>query len=362
MLYRYWLLRLPTFTVREHTLPQHTFTIIIPARNEAENIGKCLTSVLEQQYPSHLYEVIVVDDHSTDSTADVVRALQIRYPQLSLIQLADALQGEVLNAYKKKAIAIAIEQSKYDYIVTTDADCTVPPQWLRYFDAWLQQHNAVFVAAPVAYEHTGSLVSAFQCLDFLSLQGITAAAVSAGVHSMCNGANLMYSKAAFYAVGGFAGIDNIASGDDMLLMYKMQQHYPPKVHYLYSSAAVVHTLPMPTWGGFYNQRIRWASKASHFSDKRIFWVLVLVYCFNLALLLLPVWWVVHVAIGLTASLALVVKICIELQFMRPVAQFYRKEKLLSMFPLMQPLHIVYIVVAGWLGKFGSYQWKQRKVH
>ena len=362
MLYRYWLLRLLTFTVRENTTPKHTFSIIIPARNEAENIGKCLRSVLEQQYPSHFFEVIVVDDHSTDTTADVVRALQKQYSQLRLIQLADALQGEVLNAYKKKAIAVAIEQSTNDYIVTTDADCTVPPQWLQHFDAWLQQHNAVFVAAPVAYEHTGSVVSAFQCLDFLSLQGITAAAVSAGVHSMCNGANLMYSKAAFYKVGGFAGIDNIASGDDMLLMYKMQQQYPQQVHYLYSSEAVVHTQPMPTWGDFYNQRIRWASKASHFSDKRIFWVLVLVYCFNLVLLLLPVWLLVNVAIGVTALLALVLKTWIELQFMRPVAHFYRKEKLLSVFPKMQPLHIVYIVVAGWLGKFGSYQWKQRRVH
>ncbi len=146
---------------------------------------------------------------------------------------------------------------------------------------YIHQSSAAFVAAPVSFINTHSFISLFQCLDFISLQGITAAAVSAGFHSMCNGANLAYSKTIFYAVGGFKGIDNIASGDDMLLMDKIQKKVPGSVGFLFSKTSVVQTLPMATWKDFINQRIRWASKTSKYKDKKIVAVLdisVLVQC------------------------------------------------------------------------------------
>ena len=144
------------------------------------------------------------------------------------------------------------------------------------------------VAAPVKFVNNGSFISVFQSLDFISLQGITAASVSAGFHSMCNGANLAYSKEAFYSVNGFKGVDDVASGDDMLLMHKIKDKYPTQIGYLFHVNAIVETLPMQGWKSFINQRIRWASKASDYSDKKISLVLLLVYVFNLVLLILPV--------------------------------------------------------------------------
>src|ERR1700741_4803978 len=111
-------------------------------------------------------------------------------------------------------------------------------------------------------------------MDFLVLQGITGASVTKKIHSMCNGANLAYEKKIFYEVNGFAGIDHIASGDDMLLMHKIAKIYPGRIGYLKSTEAIVNTQPMATWPDFFNQRIRWASKATHYNDKRIFWVLL----------------------------------------------------------------------------------------
>ncbi len=154
------------------------------------------------------------------------------------------------------------------------------------FDAYIQETAVVFVAAPVQFENTGSFMALFQVLDFMSLQGITAAAVGAGAHSMCNGANLAYQKKAYYEVGQFAGIDQIASGDDMLLMQKMRKAFPGKLGFLFHQDAIVSTLPMPNWKQFINQRIRWASKGTHYQDKSIFWVLLLVYLMNLSLLVL----------------------------------------------------------------------------
>jgi cellulose synthase/poly-beta-1,6-N-acetylglucosamine synthase-like glycosyltransferase len=359
--YRRWFLKIKAFTPLSAIQPSLTFTVIIPARNEEDQIGACLQTALTQNYPSHLFEVIVADDYSTDNTAGVIQNIQKQFSNLHLLQLEKALGQKQINSYKKKAIELAIAQAKGDWIVTTDADCTVSKDWLLNFDNFIQQNNSVFVAAPVKFTNTGSFVSIFQCLDFMSLQGITAAAVHHGFHSMCNGANLAYNKKVFYEAGGFRGIDNIASGDDMLLMHKIYVRYKKQVHFLFSQLSIVETLPMPTWRAFFNQRIRWASKADKFDDKRILSVLVFIYLFNLSFLLLPFAAIWYKNIWLYWLAMIAAKTMIELRFMVPVAKFFKEEKLLLWFPLMQPFHILYTVIAGWLGKFGKYTWKGRVV-
>ncbi|MDB5193371.1 MAG: N-acetylglucosaminyltransferase [Segetibacter sp.] len=359
--YRRWFLRVKPFVAPDNLKPSVKFTIIIPARNEEDNIGACLESILKQDYPKELYEVIVADDFSTDNTAGVVSSYSQQYSNVHLIQLEKLLFDKKLNSYKKKAIDLAIQQSTGDWIVTTDADCIVPNNWLLNFAGFIAQNNSVFVAAPVKFTNVGSFVSIFQSLDFISLQGITAASVNEGFHSMCNGANLAYKKEVFYEVGGFKGIDNIASGDDMLLMHKIFVRYPKQVGFLLSQSSIVETLPMNTWKAFINQRIRWASKADKFDDKRIFWVLVFIYLFNLSFIVLPIlaFWFPIVLVWVLVML--VGKTIIDMRFMVLVATFFNQGKLLLWFPVMQPFHIVYTVVAGWLGKFGKYTWKGRTV-
>ena len=162
-------------------------------------------------------------------------------------------------------------------------------------------------------------------------------------------------------VEGFRGIDKVASGDDMLLMHKIKKRFPGRLGYLFSPEAIVSTAPMPDWISFFNQRIRWASKAEKYDDKSIIAVLVLVYFYNLSLLGVGIAGIFDSYLLLLFAISLVVKTATELLFMHPVAAFYGEKKLVWWFPFMQPLHIVYMVVAGWLGKFGSYRWKGRKV-
>jgi cellulose synthase/poly-beta-1,6-N-acetylglucosamine synthase-like glycosyltransferase len=335
-----------------------TITVIIPARNEEENIKACLESVTDQSYPKHLFEVIVVDDFSTDKTADIISSFADR--NVSLISLKDFVEDK-LNSYKKKAIEIAISKAKGNLIVTTDADCVVPHSWLQTVATFYEEHKPAFIAAPVSYHHENNFLKIFQSLDFMTLQGITGAAVNKKFHNMCNGANLAYEKKTFFEVGGFTGIDNIASGDDMLLMHKIFELAPKRVSFLKSADAIVHTKPAATLGEFFSQRIRWASKSDKYSDKRITAVLALVYLFNVAIFFLAIlsffdYWVIYWLLGV-----MICKTIIELVFLYPVAKFFNKLKLLWWFPLAQPFHIVYIIIAGWLGKFGSYKWKERKV-
>ncbi|MCA6440767.1 MAG: glycosyltransferase [Sediminibacterium sp.] len=360
--YRYWFNRLQVFTPDSNVIPQIFFSIIIPARNEENNIGACLASIAKQQYPAHLMEVIVVDDHSEDNTAQIVLQYQSTLPSLALIYLKDHLKGNSINAYKKKAIEIAIAEAKGNWIVTTDADCTMGSNWLNLLAAYIQQYQPVLVAAPVVFEKKNSLLGNFQLLDFASLQGITAAAVAAGYHSMCNGANLAYAKQAFYDVDQFKGIDQIASGDDMLLMYKMKKKFPGKMGFLFHRDAIVYTAPVNSWRAFFQQRIRWASKADSYADKTIFYVLLIVYLLNASILVTFIMGCWNERVLSQAGLLLLFKTAIELSFMIPVANFFSVSQKLWLFPLLQPIHIIYTVIAGWLGKFGSYEWKQRKVN
>ncbi|MBS1745612.1 MAG: glycosyltransferase [Bacteroidetes bacterium] len=341
--------------------PTTTFSIIIPARNEEKNIENCIRSILKNNYPQQLFEIIVADDFSTDATPEILQRLQSTFSNIEVVSLKKLI-NENINSYKKKAIELSIAKSKYDWIITTDADCMVPKNWLEFFDAYIQENERVFIAAPVMFTCDNSFLNVFQCLDFISLQGITAASVYAGAHSMCNGANLAYKKSVFYEVDGFKNADHIASGDDMLLMHKIKMHFPGKTGYLFSNEMVVLTAPMPDWKSFFNQRIRWASKATSYQDKKVFWVLMLVYFTNLSLLLLFIASFFQPPLFFVWIVFILVKALLEMPFMYRVAKFFSLQRLMIWFVIMQPLHIIYTIISGWLGRFGKYKWKGRRVN
>lgn len=335
-----------------------TITVLVPARNESGNIADCIASLARQTYPKEMFQVIVIDDHSTDGTAAIVEGLE--YPGLMLSCIR--LQNETaVTAHKKFAIETGIRVATGELIVTTDADCRFHPEWLATLAAFYVGKQAKFIAAPVRIESTHTLLSIFQTLDFITLQGITGAAVSKRFHSMCNGANLAYERKVFYEVEGFKGIDALPSGDDMLLMHKIYRQYPDGVFFLKSPQAIVSTRPVDSWSAFFHQRVRWASKADSYDDKRIFWVLLLVYIINAVFIAMPIaacwnsWWLWLLVVGLVA------KTMIEYPFVRSVAVFFGQQSLMVYFPMLQPLHILYTIVVGWLGKFGSYRWKGRKI-
>lgn len=366
---------IPTFAPRRLASPR--VSVLIPARNEETIILDCLQSLAGQSYPKDRFEVIVLDDHSTDRTAAVVREFAAAGADgltLRCLSIAEMVLPNGLTAYKKFAIETGVGAASGELIVTTDADCFFDAHWLSTLAACYEEKGAKFIAAPVRIGHAAptrqaahtagahhSLLGIFQTLDFITLQGITGAAVYSRSHSMCNGANLAYSRDAFYEAGGFRGIDHIPSGDDMLLMHKIYLLHPEKVFFLKSKQAIVSTLPETHWKGFLNQRVRWASKADSYEDRRIFWVLLLVYVVNVLFVALlagavfNTWWL------WLFLMLLVAKTMVEYPFVRGVATFFGQQRLMVYFPALQPLHIFYTVIVGWLGKFGSYRWKDRTI-
>jgi glycosyltransferase involved in cell wall biosynthesis len=340
------------FSIADTEATQHV-TVIIPARNESANIKACLSALMAQTYPRSLMEIIVVDDLSDDDTAEIVKNFPVK-----LIR-NNPKPGTI--AFKKQAIATGISQASGALILTTDADCIVANTWVSTMVNTLQSQRAYMVTGPVKMMPGNQCLSMFQSLDFAILQGITAASVGSGIHDMSSGANLAYIKSFYHEVGGFSGIDDIASGDDMLLMQKFSAQYPGSIGYAFSMDAMVNTKTEPTWKLFLQQRIRWASKATKYKDPVLFRILLLVYAVNLwvvALLVMGLWNRRAFVFGL---ILMIIKLMIEWRFVQNVLQFFSLLPLMRWFPIAQPLHILYTVVSGFFGQAGGYRWKGRNV-
>jgi len=261
------------------------FSILIPFRDESSNIPTLAKSLQKLNYPIEQFEVIWINDGSTDNSVPILTEFIIKNSNWKLMD-----NQRKSNSPKKDAINVAISKAQYNWIITTDADCEVPKKWLQSFCGFIMLHHAkqqniAMIAAPVAYKTENNFLQNFQNMDFLSLIGSTIGAFGIGNPFMCNGANSCYKKEAFYEVNGFDGNDTIASGDDVFLLEKMLKKDPKSVYFLKSVDALVFTKPETTFKGLLNQRIRWASKTS--ATNTIFGkgVGVIVFLINLVLVL-----------------------------------------------------------------------------
>lgn len=235
--------------------PVTRFTIVVPFRNEAHRMSSLLLSFSDLKYDQSLYEIIFVDDESTDNGADLIKNFE-GLPSRNLI-INNVRKS---NAPKKDAIETAISHSTCEWIVTTDADCYVDPEWLHVLDAFIQQKNPKMVCGGVSMVANPTFIEQFQQFEFLSLQGATLGSFGLKKPIMCNGANLAYQKACFYEVNGFENNNQLASGDDVFMLEKIYNRYPTEVHYLKHDAFIVLTQTEKNWNQLINQKVRWASK------------------------------------------------------------------------------------------------------
>ncbi len=326
-------------------------TVIVPARNEADNILYCLKDLGQQLYPKELFEIIVVDDNSTDNTVDLVEKLRIK--NLRLIKS--------YSPSKKKAIEKGIENAKGNLIVTTDADCRMGKQWLASIASFYEVYKPKMISAPTSYLHNNTFFKIFQALDFIGMVGIGAASIRNGFPHVCNGANLSYEKSVYYEVGGFKGIDTLASGDDMLLMQKITKKYPTGIKFLKNMDAIVYTKAKKTVQEFIQQRLRWASKTSVLVDKKVTAILVGVLFFNITIIFNSIFVLYKVELLIFLLFQLAVKFLLDFIFLGFVSKFFRQIKLLWLFLPSQVIHIFYIVFIGLLANFKRYNWKDRIV-
>lgn len=348
--------KLPYFTSQSQ--PSKKVSILVAARNEEENIGRTIECILQQDYPQDLLELIVVDDHSTDRTAEIVRSYAGQGVKLLQLRV-----GDKLNSYKKYAITKAIDTASGEIIVTTDADCRMGPKWVKTVMQYFEEHDSYLVSSPVIYSEEKSFFEELQTLEFLYLIGLGAAGIGNGNPTTCNGANLAYRRDVFFEMGGFKGIDRLASGDDELFLHKVAEKYAHKIGFCKSRDAVVFTDAKPDLASFISQRKRWASKSTKYKDKKVVALGVAIWLFNLALIgSLVTFFVLLSQLNWLLLTSFVLKIVVELCFMIPVLRFAQRTELLKYLPFLSVIHTFYLVYIGVAGNTGKYNWKGRKVH
>ena len=331
----------------------HSISIIVAARNEAGNIHRLLASLAHVMYPSAKWELIIVDDHSTDGCVD---SLDVSAHPFTIRKLSTgSSQG------KKAAIETGIVAATGDIIVTTDADCTVMPRWLEKINIAFQDNNIKMMIGGVRIEGGSSLFSRLQSLEFVSVAATGVATLGLGFPSMCNGANLSYRRESFIRADGYRGNENITSGDDEFLMNKFHQRWKGSIKFLYSSYALVTTSPRPNLMSFIEQRLRWAGKwrSNTSPSTRIF--AVVVWLIHLSFILMPV----SAAFGLMSwklfAILAGAKIFVESLFLIPAANFYRVNWSWISFFILQFVYSLYVIYVGLMSQILISSWKGRAV-
>ncbi|ODS82430.1 MAG: glycosyl transferase family 2 [Cytophagaceae bacterium SCN 52-12] len=333
-------------------------SVVIPVRNEAGNITALLEDLDRQSLHKSLFEVWVADDNSTDETKAIVKDFAARSDlNLRLLELSD----DRAASPKKRAINAAVQRAGGLLIVTTDGDCRAGEEWLSVIASFYRATGAKCISGPVTFTEEETLTDYLQTVEFSSLVGSGACAIAAMRPTMCNGANFAYERAVFFEVGGFEGVDQIASGDDELLMQKIAKKYPDGIYFLKSQAAVVRTAPHKTWEGFKSQRQRWASKWKHYESSWPKVLAVFVFLSSLSVLSAVVAYATGALSGYTALALILLRILPEWLFIGSVLRFLEKEQALPYIPLVQVIYPFYVLFFGLAGQKGVYRWKGRRL-
>jgi cellulose synthase/poly-beta-1,6-N-acetylglucosamine synthase-like glycosyltransferase len=350
----YGWLKISIFTEKKSNLST-IVSIIIPVRNEVNNIEYLLQSIENQSYSKILFEVIVVNDYSNDGTFAFLNKLKETFSfELKIIDLQYDISKK---SPKKFAINTAIQSSKGALIITTDGDCIVEKNWLEKFVNYYEVTGCKFISGPVTF-HNMSFFDRLQIVEFASLVGSGAASIALNSPNMCNGANIAYEKVAFEAVNGFEGFENIASGDDEFLMHKIAEKYPNSIGFLKDKSAFVKTNAQPTLKDFFNQRKRWASKWDKYLNVTNSALAVFIFLANLSL-------IVAAVLSITGNsntfiLATVgLKIILEWFFIGSVLWFLGYAKLTVFIPLVQLIYPFYVCFTALNSTSKSYIWKGR---
>lgn len=336
-------------------------SVIIPVRNEKEQIIRCLESLISQDYPAGKVEVLISDDFSDDETMEVVHSFIQNYPQRSFF-IVKGNPAQRTDGGKKKAIARAVDLASGSLILTTDADTQHSSYWISSMAGGYCETGARMILGPVMFSETSRIFDKLQTLEFLGVMGLTAGFANIGLPIMCNGANLCYEKAAFLEVGGFEGNERFTSGDDQFLLWKMKKTYGGRsIVFLNERHAIVTTLPEQGLRSFLRQRFRWISKSRGYNDSLVLFTGAINYLFQAMIL-------TGFFLGFLSPLYLYLagslfcfKLLIDLPLVFSMARFFEKLHLWKWYIPAQIFQVIYVTISVPMAFLVPVIWKGRRV-
>ncbi len=340
-------------------MPQFKICVIIPIRNEAQNILFLLQDFENQTFDKNYFEIIIVDDFSTDQTWHLIHEYQ---KTSKLILKVIKLNKKNTISPKKTAITQAVHLTNAELIMTTDGDCRVGKDYLRTMhDFYWQSDCPKFISAPVCFFEPKNFLEKILFIEFSSLILMGAALIALNKPSMCNGANLAFQKAAFLEVNGYEGFEHIPSGDDEFLLKKIAQKYPHQIRFLKSRQALVRTQPPENLIDLYFQRKRWASKWKLHQGWEVRILAVFIFGFH----------VLNIGLGVGLIMQKIqyweiilghffLKFLVEFWFLNLILNLFSSKKYILYIILLQFLYSLYAVFFGIVANWGGYEWKGRK--
>lgn len=319
-------------------------SVLIAARNEEKNIEKLLESLKKQSFSKELFEVIIVNDHSTDNTDEIINDFINKNKELDVKLLKAEKKG------KKHAISQALHSAINELVIVTDADCVLNDLWIESIVGFYQEEKCKMILAPVLLSPAENLFEKMQVLEHLSLIGSTAGSASIGFPVMCNGANMAYERKAALEVEKFRKDFDIPSGDDMFLLEQFVKCYGHNnVKFLLSKSAVVKTKTCKTIKDFFRQRRRWVSKTKSYTSWKVIVTALIVLFFNLSIISLlvsaffvPALWSIYILLTL-------LKFFIDFPLLKNITNFMNQGSLLKwVLPLeiIYPFYVVFTALSG----------------
>jgi cellulose synthase/poly-beta-1,6-N-acetylglucosamine synthase-like glycosyltransferase len=342
-------LKMISYKIDYVSLKDTKLTIIVPVRNEQDNILNLLHDLNKQNYPFENFEVIIANDGSTDDTENIILEFQeLAKYELKLLNILN----ENASSPKKRAIQKSIEIASGELIITTDGDCRVLENWLVSIEEIYKQKEAKLISSAVTFIDEKTLWNTFQIIEFASLIGSGACALYLKKPNMCNGANIAYTRQAFEEVNGFEGNEHLASGDDEFLMHKIANIYPEKVVFNSDKNAIVQTKSQPDFSQFYQQRKRWVSKWKHYKDWKVMALAVFIFAVNLGMIY---------SLFTQNYFNLALKCLPEFVFLCLIINYLGYRDKIKFIPIVQIIYPFYVVLFGMISQGKGYNWKGRKL-
>lgn len=329
-------------------------SVVIACRNEEATIANCIHALYQQNYNAPI-EIVVIDDHSTDHTYEILSRLRDTYQDLVILQNKG-------SGGKKHALSEAIAFASHDFILFTDADCIPTPEWIV---SMVPSHTSKesFKVGPVVFEDTtSSVLSYFQYLDSLNNLAFTNAGLKSQHYINANGANMGYPKTFYNRMDGFRSHMDFASGDDVFMAQLAHKDSDIELEFIYSKAALVYTYPEATLQDFMQQRKRWATKNKAYSTGLLTAIQAVVFILASVLVKGLVGSIICPTLLLSASVAFALKSIIDYYYLRKVARDFNQERIhIFKFMVCEVLYLPYILWMGLQSIFGSsYRWKDRE--
>ncbi|HRG32465.1 MAG TPA: glycosyltransferase [Saprospiraceae bacterium] len=349
------------FNLDPSFVPTTKVSVIVPVRNEEDSLQQCTESILKQNYPTHLFELIVVDDQSDDNTPQILE--NIKDQRLRVMRLG-VYKRTTITGSKKKAIAYGISHASGDLMITTDADCIHGENWIQTIVACYQEFKPKLIVAPVLIQKEKTLLNLFQDADFINSYMVHLAGIRSGLFYLGSGANLAYEKSVFLETDPYANNQYIASGDDLFLIQKVKEKYSGKIYPLKAIEATVQTIGATSVRSFFSQRLRWAGKLKNSSSFNMLLVSSFIWVFRIGLLtftlitlVLEEYTYFYSGLGL-----LFIHFLLDFILIHQSSSFFKRGYILKWILPIEVMYTIYFFVLGLLSWLPiKLEWKDRKI-